>query len=125
MQLQFTKRATWVLLLFLTIFPVSATISAGTAESPPGGQVSPPSQIASSSGDSQMALGNCERIGVMLEEQKQFLSGEIGRVRREMAMLRQELSTPGLRDIVAGIGYVFGLTGIALYFQSRKGGQRR
>lgn len=64
-------------------------------------------------------VGDCERLVKLFDQQREQMASDLGRVKREMAALREEFSRPGLRDIVAGIGYIFGLAGIVLFFQSR------
>jgi nickel transport protein len=45
------------------------------------------------------------------------LSGQVGEISETLA--RRSESGPGLGEIVAGIGYIFGLMGIAAYIRSR------
>jgi nickel transport protein len=56
----------------------------------------------------------------MIEQQKALISRETGQLKRELAALREELKRPGMREIVAGIGYIFGLAGVGLYLQAQK-----
>jgi hypothetical protein len=45
------------------------------------------------------------------------LDAKLAPVKR--AMLEQAESGPGMKEIVGGIGWIFGLVGIAAYFKSR------
>jgi hypothetical protein len=62
----------------------------------------------------------CRELAAMFQQQRGLISRETGQLKREIAALREDLSKPGLREIFAGIGYIFGLAGIALYIQSRR-----
>jgi nickel transport protein len=64
--------------------------------------------------------GACEQALKMMQQERSQIIREIGQVRREIAALRQEISEPGLKEIFAGIGYIFGLAGVGFYFQCRK-----
>jgi hypothetical protein len=61
-----------------------------------------------------------EAVAVLLKEQNSKLSGELRRIQREIAALRADLDKPGLRDVFAGIGYIFGLFGVAAYVAARR-----
>ena len=56
----------------------------------------------------------------LLKEQNSKLSGDLRRIQREIAALRADLSEPGVKDVFAGIGYIFGLFGVAAYVASRR-----
>jgi nickel transport protein len=56
----------------------------------------------------------------MLKGQNQKLSADLRRIQREIAALRADLDKPGLKDVFAGIGYIFGLFGVAAYVASRR-----
>jgi nickel transport protein len=62
----------------------------------------------------------CEQALKMMQQERSQIIREIGQVRREIATLRQEISEPGLKEVFAGIGYIFGLAGVGLYVQCRK-----
>jgi nickel transport protein len=64
--------------------------------------------------------GPCEQALKMIQQERSLIIREIGQVRREIAALRQEISEPGLKEVFAGIGYIFGLAGVGLYVQCRK-----
>lgn len=64
--------------------------------------------------------GACEQALKMMQQERSQIMREIGQLRREIATLRQKISEPGLKEIFAGIGYIFGLAGVGLYVQCRK-----
>ena len=66
------------------------------------------------------AQGDCAAAVSLLEEQNKMLSREFRQLKREMAILRQDLQKPGLPEIIGGIGYILGLCGIWAYVSSRK-----
>lgn len=51
---------------------------------------------------------------------EQNLAGELRKIQREIAALRADLDQPGLQDVFAGIGYIFGLFGAAALALSRR-----
>ncbi|MCX7822874.1 MAG: hypothetical protein N2260_05470 [Syntrophobacterales bacterium] len=55
-----------------------------------------------------------------ISEHSRELSKEIRQIKREIALLRQSTERPGIKEIFAGIGYIFGLCGVAFYFSSRR-----
>ncbi len=61
---------------------------------------------------------------VDLEELDQVLRGivrsETESIKRELVRINQQLSKPGLVEILGGIGYIVGLVGIALWAGNRK-----
>ncbi|MFO7716569.1 hypothetical protein [Desulfosarcina sp.] len=61
-----------------------------------------------------------QTVVALLKEQNGKLSGDLRRIQREIASLRADLDKPGIRDVFAGIGYIFGLFGVAAYVASRR-----
>ena len=61
-----------------------------------------------------------QEIVTLLQEQNKKLSGELRRIQRELAALRSDLAKPGFKDIMAGIGYILGLCGVAAFFAGRR-----
>lgn len=59
-------------------------------------------------------------VVTLLEQQLNKLSGDLRRIQREIAALRAELEKPGIKEIFAGFGYIFGLFGVAAYVASRR-----
>ena len=63
---------------------------------------------------------NPKEIVTLLKEQNAKLSGELRRVHREIAALRADLGKPGVKEVFAGIGYIFGLFGVAAFVAARR-----
>jgi len=61
-----------------------------------------------------------QAVITLLKEQNSKLSSELRRIQREIAALRTDLGKPGFKDVMAGIGYIFGLFGVAAYVASRR-----
>jgi nickel transport protein len=59
-------------------------------------------------------------IVTLLKEQHSKLSGDLRRIQREIAALRADLGKPGIQEIFSGIGYIFGLFGVAAFVASRR-----
>ena len=59
-----------------------------------------------------------EQIRIVMEK---AIDERMKPVLRKLARLQEEKG-PGLTDIIGGIGYIFGLMGLILYFKSRKKG---
>lgn len=68
------------------------------------------------------AESDCKAIITLLNEQNSKLSGETRRIQREIAALRADLDKPGFKDVVAGIGYILGLFGVAAFVAARRKG---
>lgn len=68
-----------------------------------------------------------ENLVVTLDEKeiasivKSVLRSEIEPMHAEIIQIRKELSKPGLNQIMGGVGYIFGLIGIALWFKKGSG----
>jgi hypothetical protein len=56
----------------------------------------------------------------LLKENNSKLSGDLRRIQREIAALRADLDKPGFKDIFSGIGYIFGLFGVAAFVAARR-----
>lgn len=94
----------------------------------------PPAQVFSAEGAVQAASDQamdsstfgadpaaaCREVKALLEEQKTQMGREFGQIKREMAVLREDLGKPGVKEIFAGIGYILGLAGIALFMYCRR-----
>jgi hypothetical protein len=59
-------------------------------------------------------------LATLLKEQTGKFSSDLRLVQREIAALRADLEKPGFRDIFSGIGYIFGLFGVAAFVASRR-----
>ena len=63
---------------------------------------------------------SAREIVTLLREQNSKLSGDLRRIQREIAALRSDIGKPGVKDVFAGIGYIFGLFGIAAFVAARR-----
>ncbi len=63
---------------------------------------------------------NNQQVVTILKEQNNKLSGDLRRIQREIAALRADISKPGIKDVFAGIGYIFGLFGAAAFVAARR-----
>jgi nickel transport protein len=61
-----------------------------------------------------------QAVVTLLKAQNKKMSGDLRRIQREIAALRADLAKPGIKDAFAGIGYIFGLFGVAAYVASRR-----
>ena len=71
----------------------------------------------SKTSESAVTCADAEKIEELAASVK-ALSGQVGEISETLA--RRSESGPGLTEIVAGIGYIFGLVGIAAYARSRR-----
>ncbi len=62
----------------------------------------------------------CGKILEILEEQNAKTGREFRQLKREVAALGQKMETPGISEILGGIGYIIGIFGVAAYVMSRK-----
>lgn len=66
------------------------------------------------------AAVDCHQLAEQLQQQKNMISKEAGQLKREIAALREDICKPGVKEVFAGIGYIFGLTGIGIYVNNRR-----
>jgi hypothetical protein len=83
-------------------------------------QAGPAAPEASVQQENATAAMDCQQLAALIQQQKNLISRETGQIKREIAALRDDLSKPGIQEIFAGIGYIFGLAGIGLYVHSRR-----
>jgi len=77
---------------------------------------------ASSTGTEDIALSenvSCSDLIDLLTRQQQNTSRELRLIKRDIAALNQKLEKPGIKDIVAGVGFILGLFGIGALIISR------
>ena len=67
-------------------------------------------------GSQESQQGGVDQLRKVIEE---TLDSRLRPIARSMAKLQEEKG-PGLTEIVGGIGYIFGIMGLLLYFRSRK-----
>ncbi len=63
---------------------------------------------------------DCQQLVDQIQQQKNLISREAGQLKREIAALREDVLRPGIKEIFAGIGYIFGLAGIGIYVNYRR-----
>jgi hypothetical protein len=63
---------------------------------------------------------SCSALLVKLEEQNLHLSRELRLIKRDIAALNQNLEKPGIQEIMAGVGYILGLFGVAAWYTARR-----
>lgn len=62
----------------------------------------------------------CRALAAQLAEQNQKTRHELRLIKRDLALLNQNLEKPGWTEILAGIGYILGLFGIAAFVAARR-----
>nr|WP_321465694.1 hypothetical protein [uncultured Desulfobulbus sp.] len=62
----------------------------------------------------------CQSLVTRVTEQNRQLHQELRQIKREMALLNQNLEKPGVREIMSGIGYILGLFGVAALVSGRR-----
>jgi hypothetical protein len=65
----------------------------------------------------------CEEDLALIKEELDRLSQEMHHLRRDVARLREEVSQPGLEEAMAGVGFIFGLFGVAFFLRARGSGR--
>jgi len=98
-------------------------VVAQNSESAPSGQSPQKPGEAKTWSDNTCQSAQCEQIIAQLQQQKSLITRELAQIKREIALLRETLSEPGLQEVFAGIGYILGLVGIAFYVHCRKSGK--
>jgi len=107
----------WIRPVMIGLIMVMAIPSFSRAEEQiPGPEQSPPV--------STMSQGQCSELVALLAEQEEKNSREFRQLKRDLAALSQQVTEPGMREIMGGIGYIFGLFGVAAYVASRKKADR-
>jgi hypothetical protein len=107
-------RAALLLMLLLCIGALSRD---GLAADDLAGRAALPETATEQTGD---AAKDCRQLAALIDQQKSLIARETGQIKREIAALRDDLSKPGFREILGGIGYIFGLAGIGFYIHSRR-----
>lgn len=66
------------------------------------------------------AVADAGQILAQLKRQEETFATELRQLKRELALLRLQREKPGLREIIAGLGYILGLLGVASYVAGKK-----
>ena len=85
-----------------------------------------PAVIAAAEGVAQSPaqMLDCPALASQVSEENRRLREELRQVKRELALLNQNLEKPGAREIIAGIGFILGLFGAAALVGARRQGAR-
>ncbi|GAB6193021.1 hypothetical protein [Desulfocastanea catecholica] len=105
-----TGRPLAVVLLFVVLLALTPAVMADE----PGGAPQVGGQLTTDN------VAGYEKVIALLQEQDKKNSREFRQLKREIAVLGQQLEKPGIAEIIGGIGYIFGLFGVAAYVMSRK-----
>jgi nickel transport protein len=108
------------LMLFFLMALLSVTGSA--AVSARAEQEASPPEPATVSSDARQ--DSCKALMTKLEEQNLQLSRELRLIKRDIAALNQNLEKPGIQEVMAGIGYILGLFGVAAFCTARRKNKR-
>lgn len=100
-------RQPWRALLVAAVLCLPAVIAAAEETAPP------PVQVL-----------DCPTLAAQVGEENRRLREELRQVKRELALLNQNLNKPGAREIVTGIGFILGLFGAAALVSARRQGAR-
>lgn len=60
-------------------------------------------------------------ILVQLQQENAELQRDVNRLESQVAALREEMNTPGASRIIAGLGYIVGIFGVAVWIAARRG----
>lgn len=105
-------------ILYLTVLlAIGHTAVAAAAEQGPEQEAA--TEVARSGGQSAQTAA-CAQAVELLQQQKGLLTREMAQLKRELALLREAVAKPGLKEIFSGIGYILGLAGIGFYVHCRK-----
>ena len=94
-------------LIMAAVLCLPAVIAAAEEAAPPSAQVL-----------------DCPALASQVREENRRLREEVRQVKRELALLNQNLEKPGAREIIAGIGFILGLFGVAALVSARRQGAR-
>ena len=113
MRRQLPSRVLLLLMLaLLASFSSRSVVQAADENSAPA----PPAQMAAAGEQT----GNCQTLMTQIDEQNRRLSQELRQIKREMAALNQNLEKPGIKEVMAGIGTILGLFGVAAFVAARR-----
>lgn len=64
--------------------------------------------------------GRCAETSTKIDELSSQVSNDMRRIRRELIALKTQIEQPGLDEVVAGLGYICGLFGVAFFVAGRR-----
>ena len=101
-------------LLFLMLGLLSP-LSAVQAENDP-----PPHSSSTQITAADEQPNDCRALLARIDEQERKLNQELRQIKRELAALNQRLEEPGLKEALAGVGFILGLLGLAAFAVARR-----
>ena len=104
------------LFLFAALFLVQPCSCQADEQSPGQGQTETSAPISQES--------SCQAVMARLDEHDKKVSEDLRKIKRDIAALNQSIAEPGLPEVMAGIGYILGLFGVAAFMASRRKNQR-
>ena len=113
MRRQLPSRVLPLLILALLASFSSRSVVQAADETP---APAPPAQMAAA-GEQP---GDCQALVARIDEQNRHLSQELRQIKRELAALNQNLEKPGIKEVMAGIGYILGLFGVVAFVAARR-----
>lgn len=63
---------------------------------------------------------DCAAVLAVVEEQNRKLQQELRHIKRELTLLNQNMEKPGIREVIAGVGFILGLFGAVALFSLRR-----
>lgn len=63
--------------------------------------------------------GTCAELVIEFRKQNELMKRDIHQMKREIVMLRQQMEKPNIKDLIAGVGFIFGLFGVGYYVHAR------
>lgn len=111
------RRCLFILLAWFAVSGIILRDGRVLAQATPG-EAALPGGASRSVAESKPA--DCSELPGLLQQERAAISREVGQIKREIAALRDDLSKPGLKEIFAGVGYIFGLAGIGLFLHCRR-----
>jgi nickel transport protein len=90
--------------------PAAAAAASTTTRHHPHGEMRRPASAA----------GDLDEIRASLEQ----IDASLRSVQRELAELRRPRAGPSLDSVLAGVGFIVGLTGVAMYFMARNAAKK-
>ena len=127
-------KAGWILIFIMTIFLTIAAPVLSLAVEPSGEPDGKPRGIPNASAalaettvtasSGSIETVSCQDLAAVLRENQAATRNDLRQIKRDVAQLQQKLDEPGMGQIFSGIGYIFGLFGVAALVASWKKRER-
>jgi len=105
-----------VVLLLAALLAIGHAAFAAAVEQGPEQEAA--AEVAHNGGESAQTAA-CAQAVELLQQQKGLLTRELAQLKRELALLRESVAKPGLKEIFSGIGYILGLAGVGFFVHCR------